>query len=116
MEDEFEHKAGLLEIALRVFAFAEDHPLMAAYVLGAIGGSALTYKVLEYQTTRQKVSNIFKPKVYEIALPPEALRDLMMDPSVELRWETPTVVVVLTAEQREALKQLPDIDGTYTEG
>ena len=101
----------LLIIAARTLRFATDHPYAAPGIFGAMLGSAATYKAVKFHEQRQKAKDIFTPKAYDIVLPPEELRRLANDPSSSLRCETIDVVVVVTAEKREPLRQLPDIDG-----
>lgn len=99
----------LLVLAARTMKFATDHPYAATGIFGAVVGSAVTYKVLTFSPQRPSVSKIFTPKVYELALPAEDLRRLLVDPTYELRWETPEASVIVTSEKREQLKELPDI-------
>jgi hypothetical protein len=97
----------LLKLVSRTIRFATYHPYAATGIFGAAVGSAVTYKVL---TTQLPSGNILTPKAYELALSSKDLRHLLEDPEAELRWETPEVVVVITPEKREPLKELPVID------
>jgi hypothetical protein len=98
-----------LRLALLGFRFALEHPFAASGLLGAVAGSVVTYQVMTHKPTRDKVNGIFTPKVYEIALSREDLQRMLMDPDVEVRMDAPELSVVVTAEKREPLKQLPDI-------
>lgn len=100
----------LLKLVSRTIRFATYHPYAATGVLGAAIGSAVTYKVLTFNSPQSGLNHIFTPKVYELALSHKDLQDLMDDPKAELRWETPEVAVVITPEKREPLKELPVIE------
>lgn len=108
-EDASRQDGDILRLAILGFRFAVDHPFAASGLLGAVVGSAVTYKVMTHQPTRDKVNGIFTPKVYEIALSREDLQRMLMDPDVEVRMDAAELSVVVTAEKREPLKQLPDI-------
>lgn len=95
----------LLVLAARAIRFASDHPYAATGIFGAAVGSAVTYRVM----TRSSAQSVFSPKVYEFALTPEDLERLKRDPTAELRWEMPTMTVVVTSEKRERPPELPDI-------
>jgi hypothetical protein len=100
----------LLGLAGSFIRFATYHPYAATGIFGAAVGSAVTYGVLTSKTFEAaKNGGIFTPKVYEIALAHEDLRAMLEDPSAEIRMETPEMTVVVTAEKRVQLKQLPDI-------
>lgn len=98
-----------LSLAGSFLRFATYHPYAATGIVGAAVGSAVTYGVLTSQTFKSKTNGFFTPKVYEIALTHEDLQRMLMDPLVEIRTETPDMTIVVTAEKREPLKQLPDI-------
>lgn len=102
-------QADLLILVARGLKFASDHPYAATGIFGAAIGSAITYTMMTSQTPRQTVNGIFTPKVYELVLPRNEVEKLLLDPGVELRWETPTMAVIVSVEQPEPLKQLPDI-------
>src|SRR4051812_31622461 len=104
---EEEQKYALI-LAAQAFRFATNHPYAATGLLGAAVGSAVTYQVMTHP--RASVHKVFTPKVYEFALTPEDLQRMLVDPTVEVRYETPEIAVVVTPEQREKLKALPDIE------
>lgn len=101
---------NLLILASRVFQFATNHPYAATWIFGAAVGSVATHKVLTRNPRHLDMSEVFTPKVYEFALKPEDLRRMLMDPTAEIRYETTEVTVVVTSEQKESLKALPDIE------
>ena len=107
MDRETEATLILVSRALR---FATDHPYAATGIFGAVIGSAATYKVMSFIQKRPTVSKVFTPKVYQIALANEDLRHLLDNSTNELRWETPEVSVIITAEKSEPLKALPVIE------
>lgn len=100
---------SLLVVLGRTIKFASDHPYLATGVFGAAVGSVATYKVLTLTTMRERVSEVLAPKIYEFGLTPNDLQQMQVDPTVELRWELPGIVVVITPEKRERPKALPDI-------
>lgn len=99
-------RESLLILVSRMVRFATDHPYAATGLFGAAVGSAATYKVL----TRQGATKIFSPKVYEFTITPEDLRSMLEDPTTRLRYDTTDISVIVTPEQRERLKALPDIE------
>lgn len=99
----------LLGLAGSFIRFATYHPYAATGIFGVAVGSAVTYGVLTSKTLKFATNGVFTPKVYEIALNHEDLQRMMDDPLVEIRMETPDMTVVVKAEKREQLKQLPDI-------
>lgn len=105
---------SLLFLAVRGLRFASNHPYAATGIFGAVVGSAITYSVLTNQSPRQSVNGFFTPKVYELVLPRVEVEKLLLDPNVELRWETPTMTVIVSMEKPEPLKQLPFIDVNST--
>lgn len=102
-------KEGLLFAFLRGVDIASQHPFATCTVFGAVVGSAATYSIMNLLSEEQK-SGIFTPKVYKLELPQADMQRLMLDPTAELRWETPNVVVIVSMEKPEPLKQLPYID------
>ena len=100
---------AVLNLAFGVLRFATNHPYAATGIFGAAIGSAVTYKAMTYKSVREKVDGIFTPKVYELVMTHEDLRRMLADPLLEVRLETSDVTLVLSSEQREQLKQLPDI-------
>ncbi|MFL5660098.1 MAG: hypothetical protein ACJ8BW_01970 [Ktedonobacteraceae bacterium] len=102
----------LLVLTAQALRFASDHPYAATGIFGAAVGSVVTYRVMTYNSLRQKATKVFTPKVYEFALPAQDLRRMLDDPSYEMRWDIPELTVVVTAEKREPMKALPDtLDG-----
>lgn len=101
---------AILIIAARTIGFATDHPYAATGIFGAAVGSAVTYKVMTRTPKFRSVSDIFTPKVYELAIPKKDLQALLDNPTAELRWVTPELTVIVTAEKPERLKELPFID------
>lgn len=94
----------------RITRFAIDHPFAATGLFGAAVGSAVTYNVLTFSQRHQSGVRIFSPKVYEFAITPEDLRRMLADPTTTIRYETTDMSVIVTSEQREQLKTLPDIE------
>lgn len=99
----------LLVFAGSFLRFATKHPYAATGIFGAAVGSAVTYGVLTSDRFKTATNGVFTPKVYELVLNHEDLRRMLADPLVEVRMEMPEMTVVVTAEKREQLKQLPDI-------
>lgn len=102
-------QASLLALAANTIRFATDHPYAATGIFGAAVGSAVTYKVLTFNSQRSPLNEVFTPKMYQIELKPEDLRHMLMDPMAEIRYEMTDMTVVVTSEQREPLRALPDI-------
>jgi hypothetical protein len=100
----------LLLLVSRTLKFATDHPYAATGIFGAAVGSVATYKVLTFAPIHKAVNEVVNPNVYELAIPIEDLRKLQNDPEYELRWEMSETSVIVTAEKREQLKALPDIE------
>lgn len=103
-----QQQESMLVLVSRALKFATDHPYAATGIFGAAVGSAATYMALTSQAA--KANGVFTPKVYELVLPREDVQKLLQDPTTELRWETPTMAVIVTTEKREPLKQLPVVD------
>lgn len=101
----------LLVLASHTIKFATNHPYAATGVIGALVGSAVTYKAMTFSQKRSVISDIFTPKVYKLDLPHSDLRLLLNDPLAELRWDTPEFSLVVAAEKQESLKELAFIDG-----
>jgi len=101
-------QANLLFLLGHTIRFVGDHPYAAMGIFGAAIGSAVTYTVLTSDPAR--ANGVFTPKVYKLDLPRKDVQRLLLDPMTELRWETPTMVVIVSMEQPEPLKQLPYID------
>lgn len=101
---------SLLILASRTLKFATDHPYAATGIFGAVVGSAVTYKVMMFKSMRSTVNGVFTPKVYEFAASREDLQRMLADPTAELRWDLPTMSVIMISEWREQPKQLPDIE------
>lgn len=102
-------QASLLALAANTIRFATDHPYAATGIFGAAVGSAVTYKVLTLNPKHSPLSEVFTPKMYQLELKPEDLRRMLMDPKAEIRYEMTDMTVVVTSEQREVLRALPDI-------
>lgn len=100
----------LLVLTARALKFATDHPYAATGIFGAAVGSAVTYRVIMFSSLRQKANKVFTPKVYQINVPAEDLRRMLADPAYEIRWEMTEASVIVTAEKRETLKELPFIE------
>ena len=100
---------SLLILISRGLKFATDHPYAATGIFGAVVGSALTYRAMTVREMRAKANQVFTPKVYEFAISHEDLRHMLTDPHAEVRWELPTMSVIVTSEKREQPKELPDI-------
>lgn len=98
-----------LSLAGSFIRFATYHPYAATGIVGAAVGSAVTYGVMTSDRFKAATNGVFTPKVYELELNHEDLRRMLIDPLVEIRIEMPEMTVVVTAEKREQLKQLPDI-------
>lgn len=108
---EQKERETLLILATHVINFATRHPYAATGIFGAAIGSAVTYRMMTYESVKAKVNGVFTPKVYELVLTKEDLQRMLADPLVEIRIETAEMSVVVTSEKREELKQLlPDID------
>jgi len=103
MEDDTRRAIGL---GLRALEFASNHPFVATWALGAVFGSAVTYIVLQEPSGVPK-SEVIDSKVYEFTLKLEDLRDLLEDPTAEVRMELPEVSLVVKPEQRLTPKELP---------
>lgn len=99
----------VLGLAGSFIRFATYHPYAATGIVGAAVGSAVTYGVMTSDRFKTATNGVFTPKVYELELSHEDLRRMLADPLVEIRMETPEMTLVVTAEQREPLKALPDI-------
>lgn len=97
----------VLGLAGSFIRFATYHPYAATGIVGVAIGSAATYGVMTSNRFKTATNGIFTPKVYELALTPEDLRHMLVDPSVEIRMEMPEITVVVTSEKREPLRQLP---------
>lgn len=93
--------SDILLLLTRTVRFVADHPYASVGIFGAAIGSAVTYKVMTFSSVRSAVNNVFTPKVYEVALGEEDLRHMLMDPSVELRWEMTDASVIVTSEKKE---------------
>jgi hypothetical protein len=104
-----QNQEAILLLTSRALRFAADHPYAATGIFGAAVGSAVTYKVLKFQGFRAKVSTVVTPKVYQLNIPEADLRRMLGDPEFELRWDLPDIAMIVTAEKKEPLKQLPDI-------
>lgn len=102
-------RESMLILALRTLRFATDHPYAATGIFGAAVGSAVTYKVLTFNSQRSPLNEVFTPKMYQFELKSEDLRHMLVDPTFEVRYETVDTVVVVTSEQRVPLRVLPDI-------
>jgi hypothetical protein len=100
-----------LILAARTLKFATDHPYAATGIFGAAVGSVVTYRVMTYQSLYKETEKVITPEVYEFEIPQEDLRHMLVDPTVELRWEMPTISVIITSEKRNQPKELPDIQG-----
>lgn len=100
----------LLILAANALRFASEHPYAATGIVGAVAGSAVTYQVMTVRDMRQKATKVFTPKVYEFILPTTDLKQMLLDPDHEIRWDIPEATVIVTAEKREQLKALPDIE------
>lgn len=103
-----EQNSDILLLTLRALRFATDHPYAATGICGAVVGSVMTYAVMT-GPARDRVQSVFTPKVYELTLTSEDLRRMLTDPTTEIRMQTGEFVVIVTPEQREPLKALPDI-------
>lgn len=99
----------MLSLAGSFIRFATYHPYAATGIFGAAVGSAVTYGVLTSKFSRFSTNGVFTPKVYELVLTHDDLRRMLVDPTAEIRVETPQMTVVVTPEKREPLKQLTDI-------
>lgn len=105
---------GWLILTVRLLKFSTDHPYAATGIFGAMVGSAATYLALTrtplYEKLRQDGdTQVVTPEVYEVALPQEDLRGMLSDPTVEARFELPTISVIIKGEKQEPPKELPDI-------
>lgn len=109
---EQKHSEVLLILTANALRFASEHPYAATGIVGAVAGSAVTYRVMTLRDMRQRATKVFTPKVYEFILPATDLRQMLVDPDHEIRWDIPEATVIVTAEKREQLKALPDIDVT----
>lgn len=105
-------ETNLLNLTAQVIWFASEHPYAATGIFGAVIGSAVTYQVMTFQEMRQKATKVFTPKVYQFILPASDLRQMLVDPDHEIRWDIPEATVIVTAEKREQLTALPIIDAT----
>lgn len=101
---------NLLILTSRILRFASEHPYAATGIFGAAVGSAVTYKVIMSNLGRSGMNRVFTPKMYQFMLTPEDLRRMMMDPTAEIRFETAEMTAIVTTEQREPIKALPDIE------
>lgn len=111
-----QERESALILTSRIIRFATDHPYAATGLFGAAVGSAITYNVLAMPERRSKAAKIFSPKVYEFAITPEDLRRMLADPTTQIRYETTDMSVIVTSEQREQFKALPDIEQGGTHG
>lgn len=100
---------SVLLLALRTLRFATDHPYAATGICGAAIGSVVTYAIMT-GPARTRVQSVFTPRVYEFALTREDLQHMLMDPSVEIRYETAEIAVIVTSEKRARLKALPIVE------
>jgi hypothetical protein len=105
-----QNQESLLLLISRTLKFATDHPYAATGLFGAAIGSVATYKLLTFSAVHQSVNTVLNHKVYECIIPAEDLQRLLKDPEYELRWEMTDTSVIVTAEKREQLKALPDIE------
>jgi hypothetical protein len=105
-----QNQETLLVLISRSIRFATDHPYAATAIFGAAVGSAVTYRAMTVSGIRQKANQVFTPKVYQFAVPEADLRRMLIDPSYELRWEFPEASMIVSAEKREHLKQLPIVE------
>jgi len=103
-----QQQSRMLFSFLRGVEVASNHPFATCTIFGALAGSAVTYSVMNILSDEKK-NGIFTPKVYRLELPKEDVHKLLLDPTTELRWETPEVSVVVSMEKPIPLKQLPDI-------
>lgn len=105
-----QERESSLILMSRIIRFATEHPYAATGLFGAAVGSAVTYNVLAMSKRHPGAVKIFSPKVYELAITPEDLRRMLTDPTTKLRYETIDMSVIVTPEQREQFKALPDIE------
>lgn len=103
-------QATLLNLAAHTLRFATNHPYAATGIFGAAVGSVATYKVLTLNPRYSAVNEVFTPKMYQLELKPEDLRHMLTDPTTEIRYEMTDMTVVVTSEQREPIRALPDIE------
>lgn len=102
----------ILNLAIQSLRFASNHPYAATGIFGAAVGSAITYRIMTLQSSAK--DGVFTPKVYEFAASRADLQRMLDDPKAELRWDLPTMSVVMVNEKRERPKELsdiPDIEG-----